>query len=169
MLLKSIIKNTHNVRIEYKDNGYNFIGKLGIIFLNLKCKIIEKDGLDLEIESLNKKFLNLSVRLIKQTLRGVSVGYKKRLRLKGLGYSAEVLGDILSLKLGYSNKINIKIPESFNIKIKKRRIIYILGYNLVKITDFAAFIRSYRVPDCYKGKGVLYYKENIKLKVGKKN
>jgi len=153
-----------------QGNGYKISGKLGSVFLNIRGVISIVDDITLNLVSINKKYLMLNLKLIKQCLRGVSVGYKKRLRLKGLGYTAEILeNSVLSLKLGFSNKINIDIPSGIIVKIKKRRIIYFLGFDLLEITKFMAFIRSYRVPDCYKGKGILYQKEIVRLKPGKKN
>ena len=170
MYLKKIIKKPLNINISVTDLGYKISGNLGFVFLVFRGEITSLNTNFIIIKSINKKYLNLNCKLIKQNFRGVSVGFKKKLRLKGLGYTAEILNDsVLSLKLGFSHKINIGIPEDIKIKIKKRKILYFLGFNFNQITNFIAYIRSYKRPDCYKGKGILYYKEFIKLKPGKKN
>jgi ribosomal protein L6P/L9E len=93
-----------------------------------------------------------------------------KLKLVGVGYkvSKTKTSNILHFKLGYSHDIYFKYPSYFKINILKGNIIYISGSSLENISSFASVIRSYKLPEPYKGKGILYLNEKIKLKLGKK-
>lgn len=93
-----------------------------------------------------------------------------KLKLVGVGYKALKTenSNFLHLKLGYSHSIFFKFPSYFKVDILKGNLIYISGSSLENLSSFAALVRSYKLPEPYKGKGILYLNENIKLKIGKK-
>jgi len=93
----------------------------------------------------------------------------KVLVFSGLGIKARLDLDqsVLELKLGYSHLCFISLDKEVNIKIKKN-IVLLQSYNKVKLGNFAFKIKSLRFPDIYRGKGILYKNENLKLKVVKK-
>lgn len=99
-------------------------------------------------------------------IAGVTVGWKKSLELVGTGYRAEVKGEDLILTLGYSHPVIIKSPAGIKFTIEKL-IVHVEGADKEMVGQMAAKIRKARVPDAYKGKGVRYLGEVLKLKPGK--
>lgn len=104
--------------------------------------------------------------LIANAITGVTQGFIKRLELKGVGYRAEVQGSNLVLNLGFSHPVNVAIPEDLKIVVEKNQII-IAGIDKQAVGQFAAAIRAIRPPEPYKGKGIRYVDEVVKLKPGK--
>lgn len=105
---------------------------------------------------------------IQNLVTGVSVGFKKDLELVGVGYRANVAGNMLNIQLGFSHDVQYPIPQGVEIKCEKPTAISILGADLQQIGQIASEIRSYRKPEPYKGKGVKYVGEFILRKEGKK-
>lgn len=105
--------------------------------------------------------------LLKNAVLGVTQGFTKQLQLVGVGYKANLKGDILNLLLGYSHPIDIKIPKDIKVTIDKNNIITITGIDKQHVGEFAMQIRKWRLPEPYKGKGVLYVGEHIIRKAGK--
>lgn len=99
-------------------------------------------------------------------VQGVSVGFEKKLIIKGVGYRAQSDGKKIILSLGYSHPIEIDAPPGITLKIEKN-VIAVSGINKETVGQTAAVIRSKRKPDAYKGKGIAYIDEIIKLKPGK--
>ena len=87
----------------------------------------------------------------------------------GVGYRAKVEEKNLHLRLGYSHDINIPFDLDIDIICPNQTTIIIKGVDLVKVTQKAAEIRSWRLPEPYKGKGIFYKGETIRRKEGKKN
>ena len=112
------------------------------------------------------------VSLLKQMLLDISLLFCKKLNLIGVGFrvsTLKILGmDLLHFKLGYSHFIYFKIPKNLKIFCSKANKLFILGYSYLFVTQIAALIRSYKIPEPYKGKGILYTTEKITLKEGKK-
>ena len=105
--------------------------------------------------------------LIANMVTGVTAGFEKTLEISGVGYRAEVKGDILRLLLGYSHPVEYKIPGGISVKVDKQVIVVISGIDKELVGRVAAEIRSFRKPEPYKGKGIKYSGERIKRKVGK--
>jgi large subunit ribosomal protein L6 len=119
------------------------------------------------IDSL-KQNKTLFYRLIQKGIVGVSFGYINRLLFVGVGYRVEKLTDkIITLKLGYSHLISVKIPESIKAYSPKKNTLILKSSDSQKLNLFTSRIRSYRFPDVYKGKGILFKNEIIRLKSGK--
>jgi large subunit ribosomal protein L6 len=110
--------------------------------------------------------------LLKQLCLGAIFGYRKQLKIVGIGYQAAVekteTSSFLSLKLGYSHQLRLSIPSTLQIICPKPRVILIKGMNLQKVANYAAFIRRLRLPNSYKEKGIYHFGEKLKLKQGKK-
>ena len=102
----------------------------------------------------------------------IETSFCKRLALVGVGSKAVLLEisniNILHLKLGYSHNIFIKVPKTLQIFCLKANKFFIKGDSYTFVTQIAAVIRSYKVPEPYKGKGILYSTEKVELKEGKK-
>ncbi|MEK7704313.1 MAG: 50S ribosomal protein L6 [Myxococcota bacterium] len=115
----------------------------------------------------NRGYQGLVRALLANMVRGVSKGYERTLEITGVGYRAELAGDTLTLQLGYSHPISMKLPKGVVAKIEKQTVVTIKGSDKQLVGQVAAKIRSYRKPEPYKGKGVKYSDETIRRKVGK--
>ncbi len=101
-------------------------------------------------------------------VRGVSVGYEKKLQLVGVGYRAQAGLNKINLTLGFSHPIDHEVPDGIKIETPSQTEIIIKGIDKQKVGQIAADIRAYRKPEPYKGKGVRYHDEVILLKETKK-
>lgn len=105
--------------------------------------------------------------LINNMMEGVTKGYEAKLEIIGVGYVATIQGDTLSLRVGFANEIKRKVPTGLKVVCPDQTHINISGCDKQLVNQFAAEIRSLRKPEPYKGKGVRYLGEQIKLKPGK--
>ena len=105
--------------------------------------------------------------LLANAVQGVTAGFSKQLDIVGVGYRAEVKGTFVQFALGYSHPVIYTIPETIKIEIDKSNRITISGADRQQVGQVAAEIRSLRRPDPYKGKGIKYTKEVLRLKAGK--
>jgi large subunit ribosomal protein L6 len=106
---------------------------------------------------------------LKNNIKGIHTGFNKQLNLVGVGYRAEKTKEgQLSLKVGYSHPITIKEENGVYFEVTKANVIQVNGNNLQRVTQKAADIRKFRPPEPYKGKGILFKKERILRKEGKK-
>lgn len=116
-----------------------------------------------------KAMHGLTRALINNMVTGVSKGFEKKLEILGVGYRAAVEGTTLKLELGYSHPIYYPFPKGIEITVEKNTQLAVLGIDNEVVGQTAAEIRAFRSPEPYKGKGVRYAGEQVKLKVGKKN
>lgn len=116
-----------------------------------------------------KAMHGLARALINNMVTGVTQGFEKKLEIIGVGYRAAVEGTTLRLELGYSHPIFYPFPKGIDIKVEKNTQLSVTGIDNEVVGQTAAEIRAFRSPEPYKGKGVRYAGEQIKLKVGKKN
>lgn len=106
--------------------------------------------------------------LVANMVRGVSIGFEKKLLLVGVGYRAQANLEKVNLTLGFSHPIDHIIPNGITIETPTQTEIVIKGIDKQKVGQTAAEIRAYRKPEPYKGKGVRYSDEIITLKETKK-
>ena len=106
--------------------------------------------------------------LVANMVRGVSVGFEKKLLLVGVGYRAQANPNKVNLTLGFSHPVDHVIPDGITIETPSQTEIIIKGIDKQKVGQTAAEIRAYREPEPYKGKGVRYSDEVIILKETKK-
>ena len=106
--------------------------------------------------------------LVANMVRGVSVGFEKKLQLVGVGYRAQSGLNKINLTLGFSHPIDHVVPDGIKIETPSQTEIIIKGIDKQKVGQIAANIRAYRKPEPYKGKGVRYHDEVILLKETKK-
>lgn len=106
--------------------------------------------------------------LIANAVTGVNEPWKKTLEIVGTGYRVKPQGQDLLLELGYSHNVIFKRPENIEFKIEGNNKIHVIGIDKQYVGEVAFKIKSIRKPDAYKGKGVRYQGEYIKLKPGKK-
>lgn len=105
--------------------------------------------------------------LINNMVIGVSEQFQILLNLKGVGYRAAVQGKMLVLNLGYSHPVELEIPEEINVEVIKNVTLVLKSCDKEKLGLFGAKIRSWRPPEPYKGKGILYQGETVQRKAGK--
>lgn len=98
---------------------------------------------------------------------GVTTGFKKTLKLVGVGYRAQLKGKNLTLNVGYSNPVEMTVPDDLTVEVSDNTTIHINGISKQAVGDFAASVRSVRSPEPYKGKGIRYENEHIIRKEGK--
>ena len=98
---------------------------------------------------------------------GVKNGYEKRLEVVGVGYVCSVQGKKLHLRVGFANELKQDIPAGLDVTCPDQTHIVIKGVDKQLVGQFAAQIRSLRKPEPYKGKGIRYQGEVVKLKPGK--
>lgn len=105
--------------------------------------------------------------LIANAITGLTTGFSKTLEIQGTGYKAMPKDKGLELSLGYSHPIQFNPPEGVTLEVKDNRLITVTGADKYLVGQAAANLRRLRPPDVYKGKGVRYQGEVIKLKPGK--
>ena len=153
-ILKTQLQLPANLRFFVKNNTLTIKGSEGSFILR-------------NIDSL-KQNKTLFYRLIQKGVIGVNFGYINRLTFVGVGYRVESLTDnVITLKLGYSHLISIKIHASIKAYSPKKSMLILKSFDSQKLNLFTARIRSYRFPDVYKGKGILFKNEVIRIKSGK--
>ena len=106
--------------------------------------------------------------LVNNMVKGVSVGFEKKLTLIGVGYRAQVKGSDLDLTLGFSHPVLYPIPVGITMTTPIPTEVIVSGIDKQKVRQVAAEIRAYRSPEPYKGKGVRYFDEEVVLKETKK-
>ena len=170
---KKPIEIPKDVTLETKDNEVLVKGKKG----ELKKKIPPE--IKIEIKE-NKVFLSPKIKirrvmalwglarsLIFNLIRGVNEGFEKKLEIEGIGYRGELKGSNLVLYVGFSKPIEVEAPGGIKFSIEKN-LITVSGPDKELVGQTAAKIRKIKEPDAYKGKGIRYLGEKIKLKPGKK-
>ncbi len=116
----------------------------------------------------NKALHGLTRNLISNMVTGVTTGYQRVLDIVGVGYRAQVQGNKIVMTLGYSHPVEFPLPDGITAAVdQKQTQITLNGIDKQKIGQAAANLRELRKPDAYKGKGVRYSGERLKLKVGK--
>ena len=105
--------------------------------------------------------------LAANAVQGVSGGFTRELDIVGIGYRADVKGNIATFTLGYSHPIEFLLPPGVELKIDKQTHLVLTGYDRQMLGQVAANIRELRPPDPYKNKGVRYTGEALRKKVGK--
>lgn len=113
----------------------------------------------------------LSRTLLLNMVEGVTEGYRKELKIIGVGYRAQMTNGALELALGYSHPIYFLPPEPVSVSVDTSRgnddIVIVEGIDKELVGQVASKIRSLRPPEPYKGKGVRYVDEHVPLKAGK--
>ena len=105
--------------------------------------------------------------LIYNMVVGVTEGYSKKLEVNGVGYRVAMQGKALNLTLGYSHPVVVDAPEGITFETPDANTIIIKGINKQVVGETAAYVRSKRAPEPYKGKGIKYEGEKIRRKSGK--
>ncbi len=110
----------------------------------------------------------MSRTVVANMVKGVTEGFKKELEINGVGYRAQMAGNVLKLNLGYSHEVNFEVPNGVTVTCPKQTEIVVEGDDPQLVGQVAANIREWRKPEPYKGKGIKYKDEYIFRKEGKK-
>jgi large subunit ribosomal protein L6 len=132
---------------------------------------VEKDGEQLVFKAANEEAgaLHGTLRaLVANMVKGVTQGFEKRLTLVGVGYRAQAAGDKINLSLGFSHPVVHAMPKGVKVETPQQTEIVVKGVDKQQVGQVAAEIRAYRPPEPYKGKGVRYIDERVKIKETKK-
>lgn len=118
-------------------------------------------------DRLTRSLHGLTRALVQNMVTGVNEGYEKRLEIVGVGYLAAVQDDQLQLRVGFANEIKKVIPAGLNVTCPDQNHVVVQGCDKQQVGQFAAEVRAVRKPEPYKGKGVRYQGEHVKIKPGK--
>ncbi|MCH4153639.1 MAG: 50S ribosomal protein L6 [Saccharofermentans sp.] len=160
--------------VEVKIDGQHVTVKGGksVLEMNVHPDIsVKQEGSEIIVErssdDKNHRALHgLTRALINNMVVGVSDGFSKNLEINGVGYKAVKQGNKVVFSLGYSHTIEMVEPEGISIDVKDN-IITVKGADKQLVGETSAKIRSLRVPDVYKGKGIKYADEHLIIKEGK--
>ena len=162
------------VTVTVNDRGRISVkGPNGELSVNCSSLInVRKDGDKIWVgrandEKKTRALQGLTHRLITNMITGVTKGYKKELEIIGVGYRAALEGKDLVLLLGFSNPIRYPIAPDVRVKVDKQTIIIVEGIDKQRVGQVAAEIKKFRKPDAYKGKGIRYLGEHVRIKPGK--
>lgn len=162
-----------NVDVNYHQSEITVKGKFGTLKTTIPdgIEIIQdNDILKVDLREKTKKIRalhGLYRSLINNMVIGVSKQFDLTLILKGVGYRAVVQGNEIVLNLGYSHPVKIKIPKEISVEVVQNTTINLKSCDKELLGLFASNIRSWRQPEPYKGKGILYKDEQIIRKAGK--
>lgn len=119
-----------------------------------------------ENDEKTRPLFGLTRAILNNLVKGVSEGFEKKLELSGVGYRAQASGNTLTLSVGYSHPVIIKVQDGITFGVQEN-VITITGIDKVLVGDTAAKVRSIRPPEPYKGKGIKYVGERVRRKAGK--
>lgn len=132
---------------------------------------VDKDKIVLQRDSdtkTHKALHGLARSLVANMVQGVSQDYKRVLEIVGIGYRVQLKGDKLVFALGYAHPVEYQLPDGVSAAVDdKQTVITLKSINKHLLGQTAAEIKSKRLPDAYKGKGIRYSGERLKLKAGK--
>ena len=106
--------------------------------------------------------------LINSAIKGVTTGHEKILELNGVGFRANLKGEVLNLQIGFSHDVNFKIPKDIKILVEKQTVIKINGVDKELVSKIAADIKNLKPVEPYKGKGIKERGQFVLRKEGKK-
>ncbi|BBA85250.1 50S ribosomal protein L6 [endosymbiont of Sipalinus gigas] len=169
---KLIIPNNVLINIEY--NKINVLCNENYLFIkyNPIIKINKKDNfIYIDYNKNNKKILSYSGTvnsLIKNMIIGVTIGFRKKLIIKGIGYKFDIKDNLLVLSLGYSHLIKYRLDKKIKVEFHSQSELILYSIDKQLLGKVASEIKYFKIPDPYKGKGIYYHNEKIKLKESNK-
>ena len=159
-------------KVTVNGQKVNVEGAKGKLELTVHPLITVKvDGGDLVVtrpndERQSKALHGLTRALLANMIEGATNGYKKTLEIQGVGYKAEMKGKNLVLSVGFANPVTMPVPANVQLALEGAKM-HITGADKQAVGQFAAEIRKVRKPEPYKGKGIRYEGEQVKIKPGK--
>jgi large subunit ribosomal protein L6 len=164
-----------NAKVNVADGLVKFEGPKGKLELRVPGAIkVVLDAAKKELvvtrpddERQSKALHGLTRALLANYVEGVVNGYKKSLEVQGVGYKAELKGKSLVMSVGYANTISVPVPTGVTVQVDAGTKIHVSGPDKQLVGQFASDVRRVRKPEPYKGKGVRYEGEVVKIKPGK--
>src|SRR5688500_2599918 len=171
---KKPVPVTKGVKITISDHLMKFEGPKGKLELNVHPAVdvkLDTDKNEVVVtrrddEKQSKALHGLTRALVANQIQGVAAGYKKALEVQGVGHKAELRGKTLVLSVGLANPITLPVPQGLTVAVEGA-VINVSGPDKQLVGQFASDIRRIRKPEPYKGKGVRYQGEVVKIKPGK--
>ena len=165
------------VTVTINDGVIEVKGPKGTLDLNYNpAMTVEVQGEEIVVtrpndEKTNRSLHGLTRTLIANMIVGVTEGYKKEMELVGVGYRVSNEGNVMEFSLGYTHPIFLQLPPEIKVETKSERnknpYICLESCDKQLLGQVCAKIRSFRMPEPYKGKGILYIGEQIRRKSGK--
>lgn len=118
-------------------------------------------------DRVHRSMHGLTRTLLANMVQGVSDGFERVLEVKGVGYRVQKTGDDLTFQVGFSRPVVFTVPEGIDVTVEGTNKVRVFGYDKEIVGQVAANIRSIRKCDHYKGKGIKYAEEKLRLKPGK--
>jgi len=167
-----VLSSTVNLTID--NNKVNIKGPQGEMFFDVPKKltlikegnnlIIKRNNNDKKVKSLHGLYRQLSGNAIS----GVEKPWEKKLEVVGTGYTVKLQGENLVFKIGYSHLVTFKKQPGIKYKVEGNNKVTVEGYDKQMVGQVAYQIKMIRKPDVYKGKGIRYLGEKLRIKPGKK-
>ncbi len=164
------------VKVELDGDTIKVEGPKGSLSRKINTSLVEVE-IDREKKEIRVKrkddsrraraFHGLTRALIFNMVKGVKEGFTKRLEIVGVGYRAELQGNVLNLSLGYSHPVKYPLPEGVKATVERPTSILLESADKELLGQVAAEIRGFKKPEPYKGKGIMYAGERIRRKAGK--
>jgi len=170
---KKPVSISDKVKVSQKDNRIEVTGPKGTLGLNLVNGVkVDINGNEVLVTRAddtrrNKALHGLFRSLLQNMVTGVNDGFSKKLELVGIGYRAELKGKNLIMMLGFSHPTVFNPPADINLEVPNPNTVVVTGINKELVGLVASKIRSFRVPEPYKGKGIKYEGEVVRRKAGK--
>ena len=170
-----VIPKDSSVKIE--GSNLTFTGPKGTKKLTINDKIFSSQLNDSELQikpiekNVDKKtsvMWGTYRSLINNAVTGVTTGHEKILELSGVGFRANLKGEILNLQIGFSHDVNFKIPKEIKIQVEKQTIIKISGVDKELVSKIAADLKNLKPVEPYKAKGIKERNQYVLRKEGKK-
>jgi large subunit ribosomal protein L6 len=167
---KKPIEIKDKTEVTVADNTVSVKGPLGELSIKYDSKAVEIKVEEGQVVSkpVKENIVNNSLwGTYSSLITGMTEGFTKELIIEGVGFKAELKGNVLVLSVGFSHQVEMEIPEGLKVEIEKEKI-KVTGIDKQAVGQFAAEIRENKKPEPYKGKGIRYADEIIRRKEGKK-
>jgi large subunit ribosomal protein L6 len=161
------------VEVAQDGNRVTVKGPLGTLERELHPEMrLEREDGALRIlrpsdEPRHRALHGLTRTLVNNMITGVTSGFTKNLEISGVGYRAQLQGQKLVLALGFSHPVEVEPPQGIEFRVETPTRLAVFGADKELVGQTAAYIRSQRKPEPYKGKGIRYAGEHILRKAGK--
>ncbi len=172
---KKPISIADGAKVSISDRVVNVEGPKGKLSYELRPEvslIMDESNKTITVERENderpsRAFHGLTRALVANMITGVTSGYERKLEIVGVGYLASIQNGVLQLRVGLANELKVKIPAGLDVTCPDQTHITVKGCDKQLVGQFSAHVRLLRKPEPYKGKGIRFQGEQVKIKPGK--
>ncbi len=172
---KKAVPVVAGVKVRVDDSVVSIEGPKGKLEFKHRPEVsvaVADDGATVSVtrrneERTSRELHGLTRAVINNMILGVKDGYEKRLEVVGVGFICSIQGKVLQLRVGFANELKKTIPPELEVTCPDQTHIVVKGCDKQKVGQFAAEVRALRKPEPYKGKGIRYQGEVVKIKPGK--